>query len=88
VLVIYDRDFAISWLGPVKNEKDRKKARESLKGCKLAVLLEARAGMLRPKDDEFVCQYVSVSPEVFAYKKPRDRDEVKKLSEWLREVAR
>ena len=87
VLVVYDRDLAISWLGPVRNEEDRDKAGESLRDCGLAVLLEARAGVLRPKGDEFVCRYVSISPEVFVYKKPRDRDQVEKLSKWLEEVA-
>ena len=90
--MVYGKDLAISWLGPVRSEEDRKRARESLELCKLAVLLNVKIGVLRPREEDrgFVCRHVRVSPEVlnmFVYREPRDRDTVVKLSDWLEEVA-
>jgi len=100
ILLIYDHDYAISWLGPVKSDEAWTKVRERLGSCKWAVLLlrgrPAEIRILRPVGGGAIRERsIEVKGRIrrlldfLVYERPRVRepDKIHTIKEWLEVVG-
>lgn len=100
ILLIYDHDYAISWLGPVKSDETWTKVRERLGSCRWAVLLlggrPAEIRILRPAGNGAIRERsieargkIGRLLDFLVYEKPRVRepDKIHTIKEWLEVVG-
>jgi len=93
ILIIYDNDFAISWLGAIKRSEDLKETLKRIKDCKAIILIKSNEiFLLKPKDGQFICHSTKIDSnmlDVYVFKRPRSREpsNIIKLREWLKEAS-